>query len=337
MPNLPGLGSQTLPAQLHRAGLALRAEVQRHGLELSTGRAADPSRRLGGDLGAWSAIESRLARISAADQALNAQMLRAGAVQAGLAQISTQADRLRGATLAAGAGEATAAALARLGAQGRQTLEDIGSTLARGVAGQAPFAGNLPDRAPLAPSATILAAAAAAVAGATTADEVIQRVQDLFEAPGGVFETALYLGGAPVSAGGPPGEGDLAPLPTAADPALRATLQDAVLAALAGDEAALPDPALRRGLVPLVIARQAQTAGQLAALQGAVGATEAALADRRERLSVERDGLDLARAGRIGVDPYEAATRLEEARLRLESLYVVTARTARLTLTEYLR
>lgn len=337
MPHLPGLGSQTLPAQLHRAGLALRAEVQRAGVELATGRAADPSRRLGGDLGAWSAIESRLARIGAADQALNAAALRAGAVQSGLGQVSVLHERLRTATIAAGMGEVSQAALARLAAQGRQTLEDIGAVLALGLAGEVPFAGTLPDRAPLAPAATILAAAAAEVAGAATADEAIQRVHDLFLAPGGAFETSLYLGGAPVAPAGPPGEGALAPLPTAADPALRAALRDAVLAALADDESALPDPDLRRAMAAQAVGLQADTASRLAELQGAVGATEAALADRRQRLAVERDGLELARAGRIGVDPYEAATRLEEARLRLESLYVVTARSARLSLTEYLR
>lgn len=334
MPHLPSLGSGALPAQLHRIGTELRAEITRHSRELTTGRSADPARRLSGETGLLSAIESRLRRNAAEEAALIGQGQRAAAIQAGLDQVAAVHEGLRSATLAAAFGEPSPAVLNRLGQQARAALGDIGSALARGLAGQAVFAGDRPDRAPLAPPEVLLAAAAAAVAGASSADQVVQRVQDMF-GPGGAFDTAIYLGGAPVPLAA--GDADFGPAPTAGDPALREILAGAVLAALAGDPTAIPDIGLRRGLVSRAIDQQAAAAERLTNLAAGLGAAEAAIAERRTRLVAEREMLELGRNNRLGVDPYEAATRLEDARQRLEALYVVTARVARLTLTEYLR
>lgn len=337
MPNLPGLGSQALPAQLQRVGVALRADVQRHSVELTTGRAADPSRRLGGQLGVLGAIETRLARIAAQETLLTTQGQRAAAIQAGLGQVATIHDALRAATLGAATGEASAAVLGRLGGQGRQALDDMVAALGRRLAGQAVFAGDRPDRAPLPPAEAFLSAAATAIAGAANADEVVQRIETLFHQPGGVFETALHVGGAPVRLATGEDGGTLPAAPTAADPAVRDALAGAVLAALAGRADLLPDIALRRDLAVRAAEQQARAAGELVQLRAGLGQAEASLSDHRLRLGAERDALIQSRDSRIGVDPYEAASRLEETRARLEALYAVTARVARLSLVEYLR
>ena len=72
------------------------------------------------------------------------------------------------------------------------------------------------------------------------------------------------------------------------------------------------------------------------ALQAGLGDAEARLDTRVIRLTGERDALNLARQTLIAVDPYEAATQLEQAQTQLQTLYAVTARTARLSLTGYL-
>lgn len=337
MPNLPTIGSQALPTSLQRAGLGLRAEVQRHSIELTTGRAADPARRLGGALGVLGAIETRLSRIAAEDSLLNAQGQRAAALQAGLEQVAGIHDTLRAATLGAGTGEPSPQVLARLGGQGRQALEDMVAALGRRLAGQAVFSGDRPDRAPLPAAADILAAAATAVTGATTAEEVVQRIETLFQQPGGVFETTLYAGGAPVRLAAGDSNTALPPGPTAADPALREVLASAVLGALAGRADLLPDVELRRALVVRTVEQQAAAAEGLVQTRASLGMAEGILADQRLRLGAERDALVTSRDSRIGVDPYEAASRLEETRARLEALYAVTARVSRLSLVEYLR
>jgi flagellar hook-associated protein 3 FlgL len=337
MPNLPGLGSQALPARLQRTGLNLRAEVQRHTVELTTGRAADPARRLGGEIGVLGAIETRLARIAAQETLLVAQGQRAAALQSGLDQVATIQTALKAATLGAATGEPSPAVLGRLGNQGRQALDDMVAALGRRLAGQAVFGGDRPDRAPLPPAEAFLSAAATAVAGATSADDVVQRIATLFHQPGGVFETALHAGGAPVRLAAGDDTVALPPAPTAADPALRDVLAGAVLAALAGRSDLLPDLDLRRDLALRAVEQHAHATEGLVQLRAGLGLAEASLSEHRLRLGAERDALVTSRQDRIGVDPYEAASRLEETRARLEALYAVTARVARLSLVEYLR
>jgi flagellar hook-associated protein 3 FlgL len=55
------------------------------------------------------------------------------------------------------------------------------------------------------------------------------------------------------------------------------------------------------------------------------------------RGAAEATSLRMAELDLVAADPFEAAARLEEARLQLEQLYIVTARVARLSLVEVLR
>ena len=54
------------------------------------------------------------------------------------------------------------------------------------------------------------------------------------------------------------------------------------------------------------------------------------------RNASERSALELARNAIISADPYETATRLQDAQNQLETLFAVTARLSRLSLTDYL-
>lgn len=74
----------------------------------------------------------------------------------------------------------------------------------------------------------------------------------------------------------------------------------------------------------------------LAEAQASLGETQARLDTGLTRLTGERDALSLTLQDLVGADTYEAVTRLEEAQTQLEILYAFTARTARLSLTEYL-
>ena len=72
-------------------------------------------------------------------------------------------------------------------------------------------------------------------------------------------------------------------------------------------------------------------------LSARIGTAEAQIETARTRNAAEETALGILRSGIGSVDPYEAATRLETVRAQLESLYLVTARVSRLSLTEYLR
>ena len=72
------------------------------------------------------------------------------------------------------------------------------------------------------------------------------------------------------------------------------------------------------------------------ALAARIGTVEAQIEDASSRNSAEATALGILRSANGSVDPYEAATRLENARAQLESLYLVTARVSRLSLVEFL-
>ena len=74
----------------------------------------------------------------------------------------------------------------------------------------------------------------------------------------------------------------------------------------------------------------------LADTRARVGMAEAAIAAAQTQNASEKAGLEIMRNDLIAADPFEAATRLEETNRQLESIYLITARIARLNLANYL-
>ncbi len=72
-------------------------------------------------------------------------------------------------------------------------------------------------------------------------------------------------------------------------------------------------------------------------LRAVVGDAEAAIERARVRNGAELAAADLARATIVESDPFRAATDLQSVQGQLETLYAVTARLSRLSLTNYLR
>jgi flagellar hook-associated protein 3 FlgL len=336
MPWPTTLGSQALPTQLNRTGLTLRSQLQHHSLELTTGTAADPSRRLRGDLGSLARVETRLQRIAGEESALRRAQLAAESAQAALGKVAALGEAIRDRVMAVATGAPSSAALDRAGDSARSALAGMISALSTEIAGQALFSGAHTDRIPLPDVETLLSAVSVHLAGAATAAAVVAGVDDFFDAPGGPFASQVYAGGTAVAPNGA-AAGLAVPLPTAADPPLRAMLREAVLGALLADAGHLPDPRQRQELAVLATGRYPIAAEGLIGVRSRLGQGEAMLDGARLRLSAERDSLLRGRDALVGVDPFDAASRLEETRARLEALYAINARVARLSLTGFLR
>ena len=330
------LGSLALPFALNRGAITLRDDMTRLSLELTTGAVAAPQRSLRGDLGPLSAVESRLSRLeaytlvsklagSAADvaQSVLTRLSDSGATIASR-MLMVSNDGIAPETLRSGAGAA------------RDALEDLSVALGQRVGGQAVFSGTRSDRPPLPDAQTILDTLIPALAGLPSTDDMVAAVQSAFLDPGGLFDSALYLGGPP-ALGPALDTGRNAPsLPTAGDPGLRRLMAGLVISALAGSDAlALSDPQ-RQALARAGAESLMGAAPAMAEAQAALGETQALLDATQTRLTGERDALVMARQSLIGADPYEAAGRLQVVQTRLEVLYAVTARTSRMSLTGYL-
>lgn len=331
------LGSLALPFQLNRHAVALRGDLSRLSVEMTTGRAANVSMHLKGDLGPLAALETRARRLESAVLAARSAQTESGIAQGALAGLADTAALASSSLLAVSAQGQDANALRTASAAARLAMDGARGTLAAEAAGRALFSGTRTDRVPLVATGTMMAALAPLVAGATSADQVADAIDAAFRDPGGAFDTQFYVGGG--ASAGAPLDGDTtgADLPTASEPALRQLLSGLAMAAFAGDDGLPLSLDQRQALVRRASLTLVDAGAGITALQANLGESEGRIAALTTRLEGERSALELARETLIGVDPFEAAGKLQQAQTRLEVLYAVTARTARLSLVEYLR
>ena len=328
------VGDASLTNILARQGADLRAQVQRAAQEVATGKHADIGKALRGDVSPLVAVDASLARLAAYGTTAADAAFQASAQQVAVQGLSQLASGIS--TALVGARDvATPAQIDTLASDARGRLASAVGLLNTQASGRAVFSGQATGTLPLGAGEDLLAALETAATGATTAGQVAAAVTTWFADPSGFG--AFYQGGAALTPV-PVAPGETAEVSTTAtDPAIRETLAGLAMAALLDRGVLAGDRAER--------ARLAATAGQelmrgedaRTTLQARIGAVEAQIESARTRNGAEETALGILRSETGSVDPYEAATRLETIRTQLESLYLVTARVSRLSLTEYLR
>lgn len=330
------LGDLSSSFLLSRQTLALKAEVQRRSTEMATGQTTDISQTLGGDYRGLASVTRGLGLAAAERIAIAEARSAATAAQAALGVVQDRTEALSGTLLALPASPIPAA-LSQAGTTARGAFETMVGALNEKTADRALFTGDATDSAALAPAATMLADIEAAVAGETTAAGVIAAV-DAWFGPGGGFETAGYTGSATPLSPFRLGGGEVADLTlTAADPGLRAALKGAALGALLAGPALAGDTAGRVEIARAAADRSLAATGRVIELRARIGAAEATIEAASVRQATVASAAELARGELIGVDLFEAATRLETAQTQLETLFALTARVSRLSLVDFLR
>ena len=328
------VGDASLTNILARQGADLRGQVQRAAQEVASGKHSDIGSTLRGDFAPLLAIDASLSRLAAYHSTTTDAVVHTSAQQSAIAGLSQLAGGISTALLDAG-NISTSAQVDTLAADARGRLASAVGLLNTQASGRAVFSGQATGTAPLGRVDDMLTALETAAVGATTAGQVATAVTTWFNDPLGFG--AFYQGGTGLSPS-PIAPGEAADLSTTAmDPAIRDTLAGLAMAALLDRGALAGDPSER--------ARLAGTAGQnllrsedgRITLAARIGMVEAQIEVARTRNGAEETALGILRSDIGSVDPYEAATRLETVRAQLESLYLVTARVSRLSLTEYLR
>lgn len=328
------VGDASLTNILARQGADLRGQVQRAAQEVATGRHTDIGKALRGDFSPLLAIDASLARLAAFKSTAADAAFQVAAQQASIQGLSQLAKGISTALMGA-RDVATPAQIDTLAADARGRLASAVGLLNVQASGRAVFSGQATGTPPLGPVEDMLAALDTAVIGALTPGQVAAAVTDWFNDPlgfGAYYQGDAALAQVPVA----PGE-TVEISTTATDPAIRDTLASLAMAALLDRGVLAGDGPAR--------AQLAATAGQglmrsedaRITLSARIGAVEAQIESARTRNGAEETALGILRSETGSVDPYEAATRLETIRTQLESLYLVTARVSRLSLTEYLR
>lgn len=331
------VGDLARSLQMREQSARLSREAGRLADELASGRRADPGAALGGAFGVLAVTERTLALLTGFERTIAEAATRGAALQAALGRVADGARSAAGALVVAVAPGAGASALATATTEARARFLDAVSALNGRAAGQSLFAGRATDTPALQSGEVILADLAAATAGLTDAASLGAAVRDFFTAPGGGFETAAYLGtDEPPSALRLSEQQSVVLAVTAADPRLRETLAALALGALAGGAPGLA-PAERAAL-----ARDAGTAlvaagAGVAGLRAEIGTVEARIAEARVASAAERAATETVRNDLLRADPAATALALQQVSGQLETLFALTARLSRLSLTAFLR
>jgi flagellar hook-associated protein 3 FlgL len=225
---------------------------------------------------------------------------------------------------------------ANLAIEARSVLDEIIGRLNTETAGRFLFAGTATDQAPLADAETLINAVRTAISGATTPADMLAIANSWFTDPAG-FDAIIYQGADDALAPFVLSEFDNVPLAIrATDPDLRQMLKLTTLAALTEDPAFALSHEAQIELFVETGKEMLSARDNITNLAAQVGFAEARISVITARNAAELTSLSFAKADLLSIDPFEAATRLEEVQFQLQSLYTVTARNAQLSLVNFL-
>ena len=321
---------------LRRQGVDLRQQVDRLTLELSSGRVADLGQHLAGNLLPLADVEHELVLLSAHRTAAREAATDTSIMQSALDRVQTATTDL--ATQAITLGTAgTTLQLSNVVVSANLTLGSVIGALNSDVSGRALFAGARTERAPLGSSETLLSTLRSTLIGAATRSEVQVRLDAFFDGMSGGFQTAIYQGGTTGISPYQLGSGESVALDIRADdPALRDALKHLALIAVSNDAGLPLTEADRLDLAAGAGVALIEHQDALTTLRANLGLAEARIDQSASRISAEISGFEIARSGLVSSDPFEAAVELEQVQFQLETLYTLTARTARLNLLNFL-
>ena len=218
-----------------------------------------------------------------------------------------------------------------------QDLRVIVSALNTDVAGRTMFSGVDTDQPALISADEILDELRPLVAGETTLAGIQAQLDTWFDSAGGGFETVAYQGATTSLPAFQLGAGETVDLDLRADdPAIRVLLKHAAMAALAGDDALSFPVNLQKEMLGAAGEGMSFEQQGLVRIRADLGYAQSRAEEGQVRISVERTSYNMARTNLLEVDPYETASKLEDVQFQLESLYAVTVKLSRLSLTDYL-
>ena len=321
---------------MQRQNTSLKTQMSRLTQELASGRSSDLTRQLSGSFGQLADVEHQMQLQQSLGTATAEAALFTSSMQSALALVQDQASELgQLSALANTTPGATLRSSVAVAAGGH--LDAIISALNTDVAGRPLFSGADLDGAPLASAGDILSAVRTATAGSLDAADFMARLDGFFDTPGGDFETLIYQGGTTNLSPYQLGEGQSVQLSIRADdPAFRDAIKYTVAAALADDATLTLGDGSRDAIVRQAGEALLTQAGRVTRIQADLGYAESRIEQSSVRIAAELTSLEYARSSLVAVDPFETATELENVRFQLETLYTVTARSARLNLMSFL-
>ncbi len=319
---------------LRRQNVTTKTEMQALQTEVVTGQSRDITAKVRGDVVPLTGLDATLSRLAGYDTLAREQLLVMGAMQNALNTVHDLASNLAEFLIGVSTGVSDTR-VAAAGTTARSNLETVVSALNTRFGDRSIFSGQATSSPAMADTNSLLDAAETVIAGLTSAHDIDTALSAWFDDPSG-FEADIYKGGAalaPVTiAVGEEANMNI----TALDPAIKVTLKGLTMAALLDRGALAGQSTERQQLANKAGLSLIQTNAERAYLTGRLGAVEAQVQSASARNSAEVTSLQIVRNEITTVDPYDAASKLQDTQSQLEKIYTLTARMTRLSLMDYL-
>ncbi|MDA8746694.1 flagellin [Litoreibacter sp.] len=333
--NVNGVGDLATSLLARRNNADLKHEFVRLTQELATGRKSDISNSTGGNTSSLASLEHSLTLIDAFTKSESVLSQKLAHAEIALSAIGDDIAGI-GQSILANADSGGIANNALL-VDASSSFQTALSALSVRIGGAYVFSGVALETPPLADEASLLSSLQTATSGALTAADFYQRVDDWFSQSGG-FDVAGYTGGDQPTRGVRVSATDEARFKfTAESPEIRAVLRDLSVFALVEQGDFLGSQEELTELTKIAASGLIAGETELIGVRSDMGKQQERVTAANAQNSFQMNSLTEMRNEVVGVDLYETAARFEEIQLQLESLYLVTAKTARLSLTEYLR
>lgn len=337
--NFSSIGDLSRAFQLRQANVAMKSRLDTLTKEVSSGVKSDIPQTLGGDLRYLQQIESRMQTLTAYKQTINEASARFSGMQDALETIKSLTGSL-GTSLLSEASTGTPDQLRIRATSGAENFASMIRALNTEVGGQYLFSGSRIDTAPLPSGADMLSEIKTLVQGLPTSGDMIAAIDNWFDAPVGAggFRDTAYAGNDDAQPKvALAANNSVSSALTSNSPELRSALKGMAILAVASDPSFGFDTGALRNLFHSAGERLVKGNTDVILAQSGIGMIEATIAQAQTRNAAETSGLSIARLDLISADPYEAASALEQTETALQTLYAVTARLSKLTLTDYLR
>lgn len=334
--NMTSIGDLAQSLMLRHRSVELKQTISNLSQELSSGQVSDVSSRLGDDFSYLSDIDRNLARLGGYSIAANEAAFFTNASQLSLERLQDLSSSLSNALLA-NTPSGLHPVSQNIGMQAMSDLESAISALNGSAGGRSLFAGTATDRQPLASADVMMSELKTLVAGLGSAAAVETAVKDWFSDPAG-FKAVMYAGSDDTLAPIQIGSGQEVALSLKADDqAFRDMMSNMAIAALASDPTVGFDKATQTELFRTAGTGLLGSQDQLTGVRADLGFAQARIEEAGIRNATARTGLEFARNTLLQADPFETATKLEEAQFQLETLYTVTVRSSQLSLLNFMR
>lgn len=331
------VGDLASNVMLNQASTRVKRSLMQLSQELTTGVTSDVRSTLRNDLTHQMDWEHRLLANSVQDKTLSEALVKIQAKQSVLGSINDTIVSFANSVETIGSGSAVASTNV-LSKNAKTLLEQVVSQLNMRAAGQTLFAGTDTDLVSMASVEDIMTSVKASIGPVATVDDVVQGVKDWMNDPVAGYQAIAYLGSmddpSPIRL---TSNRTISETSKADHEALQAVVENLILATLSSDETFAPSEIIQLDLLQTSSNGLRSADASLIELRASLGFVEAELERQKVKTSAETSTLEQLRANVLGIDEYEVASKLQETELQLEKIYAMTARSARMSLLEYLQ